>query len=94
MEDAHRRLEAAVKRRNELDAEVQRMRGKLESAQQSLAVVEKECRARKIEPDQLDKAIEGLHKKYLKAVADIEEKVTTAENALQPYLNETPGGPA
>jgi len=92
MDEVHRRLEDAVKRRDKLASEVQRMKGRLESAQQSLETVERECRDRKIEPDQLDKAIESLSGRYTKAVSDIENETTTAETALQPYLNDTTQG--
>jgi len=94
MDEVHRRLEDAVKRRDKLASEVQRMKGRLESAQQSLEAVERECRDRKIEPDHLDKAIESLSERYTQAVSDIENEITTAETALQPYLNDTQGDPA
>ena len=92
MDEVHRRLEDAVKRRDKLASEVQRMKGRLESAEQSLETVERECRDRKIEPDQLDKAIESLSDRYTQAVSDIENEITTAETALQPYLQDTTQG--
>ena len=55
-----KRLNDAIKRRDGLEAEAQRIIGKLEAAKQSLGEVQEACRKKGIEPDQLEGTIEML----------------------------------
>jgi len=88
MEDLDQRLETAVKRRNTLESAVERLRGKLESARANLEAVEAECRAKKVEPDQIDDTITRLRSRYQELVEQLEQEVSDATKALEPFLKE------
>ncbi len=81
------KLAEALKLRAEIQANVQRLKGKLESAKASLATVEKDCRDRKIDPDNIDQVIERLEVNYTEAVDKIADQVAAANAALAPFLN-------
>lgn len=89
-DDTAQRLERALRKRDSLAADVQRIKGKLEAAQNSLAEVEAEIRQKGLEPDQVQGAIAKLQERYESLVSDIERDVATAEAALAPYLKESP----
>jgi|APSaa5957512535_1039671.scaffolds.fasta_scaffold315035_2 hypothetical protein len=84
-----KRLNDAIKRRDGLEAEAQRIIGKLEAAKQSLGEVQEACRKKGIEPDQLEGTIEMLKGRYEDAVTEIELKVEQTEEALSPFKGET-----
>ena len=88
MDDITQRLEQAIKRRDVLSAEVQRILGRKEAAQQSLEEVEAEIRAKKIDPDKIDVAIEKLATRYQKTVDEIVAELNDAEESLAPFLKE------
>jgi len=83
------RLDDAIKRRDELEAEAQRILGKLEAAKQSLGEVQDACRKKGIEPDQLEGTIEMLKVRYEDSVKEIEVKVEQTEEALSPFKGKT-----
>jgi chromosome segregation ATPase len=89
MSNLDSRLEVATKRRSELAAEVQRITGRLESARQSLADIEAECREKGIEPEKLEETITKLTQRYEAEVTQLEEQVAEAEAALEPFLKES-----
>ena len=89
MEDLDRRLEVATKRRDTLAAESRRLEGKLEAAQSALTIVEEECRVKGIDPNKIDALIVQLQAKYKTLVEQVELDVTTADQALSPFLKET-----
>ena len=84
-----KRLNDAIKRRDGLEAEAQRIIGKLEAAKQSLGEVQEACRKKGIEPDQLEGTIEMLKGRYEDAVTEIELKIEQTEEALSPFKGET-----
>jgi chromosome segregation ATPase len=88
MEDLAKRLEAAVKRRNDIEAAVRRTEGKLEAARTSLQAVEQECRDKGLDPDHIDDAVSKLEKAANTAIEKLELDLAAAEAALQPYLTE------
>lgn len=88
MEDLNRRLEAASKRREALAAECRRIEGKLESAEANLLAVEAECRAKGVDPDNIDTVIDRLSSKYKDLVAQVESEVAAADAALAPFMKE------
>lgn len=91
MEDLDKRLDAATKRRDSLASEHKRLEGKLEAAEAALKAVEEECRAKGINPADIDNVIEKLEAKYEAAVTQVEQNVASAETALAPFLKETVG---
>ena len=88
-DDPRQRLEAATKKRDELQRTVARVEGRLTAAREDLGKVETECRLRKLEPHQLDQAIEKLRGRLDTEVADLESRIKKAEGAVAPFLKET-----
>lgn len=81
------RLDSAVKRRDELAQKKQRLLGRLEEAERSLEELRAKCRAKGIDPDNLDGVIETLETNLEDSVTRLETKITEAERALEPYTN-------
>lgn len=82
------RLEAATKKRTTVEAQVQRLQGKLEANQKALEAVEDECRRKGVDPSKLDDTISALTVKFQQEVEAFEQKVTQAEQAVIPYTGE------
>jgi len=80
-------LQNATKRRAELVAQVERLKGRLQEAEANKQAVEAECRAKKIEPEQIDEAIAKLEQRFDKEMNTLQKAMDTAESALQPYEN-------
>jgi predicted nucleic acid-binding Zn-ribbon protein len=90
MEDERRtKLDAVIKRRDSLREAVQRAKGRKDAAEKELAVVEKECEARGIAPDQLGATIEKLTLHFNKEVEALSERVKSAEEAIKPFVEGT-----
>jgi len=80
------RLRVAISLRDRLSAEAQRISGKKEAAEQALAKVREEIKAKKIDPDNLDETITKLEGAYTQAVGAFEAEVSSAKEALKPYM--------
>lgn len=87
--DLNQRLERASKRRDALEIERRHIEGKLEAAEASLAAVEAECRAKGVNPENIDAVIEQLTIKLNDLVLKIETDVASADAALAPFLKES-----
>lgn len=83
MED---RLDKAVKLREQLSSELQRMLGKKQAAEQSLQEVEQEIRNAKLDPNTLDDTLEMLEKAFDSALKDFETKLTQAQDLMSKYM--------
>ena len=81
------RLQDAVKKRDSLASQVERLKGRLEEAQGNLAAVEQSCRDKNIDPDRIDEAIDKLRSRYDAAVSKLETDLSTVQEALTPYEN-------
>lgn len=81
-------LDTAIKRAEAVQADYQRLQGRLESARADQATVEADCRERGVEPEQLDAAIAKLEARYDAGVSDLQDRVGKAEAALKPFLGE------
>jgi len=89
-QESHRqKLDAVVKRRDDLQRKVDRAEGRLEAARNDLAKVEGECKAKKLAPGQLDEAIEKLETRYTQELSGLEEQITHAEEAVGPFVEES-----
>lgn len=86
--DGRQRLDAAIKRRDKLQQDVNRVKGRLDSARAEVAKVEADCRAKGVEPDALASTIETLTTKFNTAVADLEAKIAQGETDIAPYMGE------
>ena len=88
LEDLNKRLEIASKRRDTLAAESRRIEGRLEAAEATLSTVEAECRAKGIDPDNIDTVIQRLETRFSDLVTQVEREVASADAALSPFLKE------
>ena len=88
MNDLDKRLEAASQKSANLSAAARRLEGKLDAALSVHSALEAECRAKGVEPSQLDATIAGLEAKLAAIVEDIETQVANASNQIAPYLKE------
>lgn len=82
------RLTAAVTKRNTLDADFRRVEGRLEAARTTLAEAEAACRAKGVEPDQIDATITKLEERFEALVVQLEKDIGAAELTLAPYAKE------
>lgn len=89
-EDLKTRLEGAVKRREDLAQRRQRLLGRLEEAERTLEDLRAKCRAKKIDPDNLDDVIAKLETALEQAISSFESKLTEAETALDPFTSRKP----
>ena len=90
--DVRQRIDELAKRRDGLSEEVQRIQYKLETAQENEARIRKECQDRKLDPDNLDTAIQTLEARFESSVQDLELKINTAEEALKPFMGGAKNG--
>jgi chromosome segregation ATPase len=86
--DLDKELDAVVERRKKVAEALTRLKGRREQAESALQAVEEECRAKKIDPDQIDDVIEKLEDKYSKLVEDLKRDTEEAEKALAPFVGE------
>jgi hypothetical protein len=84
----HQRLEEAIKRRDGAQRTVQRLQGRLASAQDDVVAIEKECTDRGVAPSKLDGAIAQLETRYETAVAAFEKDIVTVEAKLATFVED------
>ena len=80
------RIDAAVKRRDELATRHQRLLGRLEESERALEAVREECRSKNLDPDALTDTVTKLESAITTALTSFESKLDAAEAALKPYL--------
>lgn len=80
------RIEAAIKRRDDLNAQKERLLGRLEEAEKNLEALRVECQSKNVDPDNLDETISKLEKGLTTAISDLESQITVAETAIKPYI--------
>ena len=85
--DIKARLDAAVKRRDDLAQKRQRLLGRLEEAERAVEDLRAKCRAKGIDPDDLEGVISKLEMALSQSVSDLETKLSEAEKALEPFIN-------
>jgi uncharacterized protein YceH (UPF0502 family) len=76
------RLKSALSRRDSLLADVQRARGRLESAKENLLRLEADCRARGIDPNSLDELESQLNQKLESLVTTLNDEVASLQSSL------------
>jgi len=81
-------LTALVQRRDTLRENIQRVRGRLDSARQELADTEAECRSKKVDPDKIDTVITQLEQRLETEVTDLSARLEQAEIQVAPFLEE------
>ena len=85
--DIKARLDAAVKRRDDLAQKRQRLLGRLEEAERAVEDLRAKCRAKGIDPDDLEGVISKLEMALSQSVSDLETKLSEVEKALEPFIN-------
>jgi chromosome segregation ATPase len=85
--DLKTRLDLAVKRRDSLAQQRQRALGRLEEAERALEDLRAKCRAKNLDPDNLNAVIDRMTVALSQSVGNLEVKLTEAETALAPYIN-------
>jgi predicted nuclease with TOPRIM domain len=81
-------LTALVQRRDRLRENVQRVKGRLDSAQKELSSVEEELRAKKVDPSQIDTVIAQLEQRLAQEIQTLTGLVEQAEAKLKPFLED------
>lgn len=85
MSDMKTRIETAIKKRDELNAQKERMLGRLEEAEKNLESLRTECRSKSVDPDSLDATVSKLEKGLEDSLTALESQISVAENAIKPY---------
>lgn len=85
MTDIHTQLQNALKKKKELDSELQRLQGKLEIAKQNLEQVESECEELGVDPNNLDEIIAELTEEYEKSVSEFISSIDELDTKLNQY---------
>lgn len=81
----HERLESVLAKIKHLNAKKQQAEGRMQEALSRKKQIEDECRALKVDPENLPQIIEGLRKAYVDAVSEMEIKVAEADEALSKF---------
>jgi len=82
------RLKKAVAERDKLAADVQRIAGRKEAAENTLRGIREEIQSKNLDPDTLDETIKVLETAYAEAVEKFERDVNAAREAVSPYMKE------
>ena len=85
MTDIHTQLQNALKKKKELDSELQRLQGKLEIAKQNLEQVESECEELGVDPNNLDEIISELTEEYERSVTEFISSIDELDTKLNHY---------
>ena len=86
--DLDTRLEVVIRKRNDLAAKKQRVEGQYDAAQEALIKIEEDCRSNNIDPASLEATVAKLETRYAELVEDLERDVSSAAEALAPFLKE------
>lgn len=89
IEERKQRLAEAQARRDKIQRDVDRLRGRLDSAKAEKEKVEQECRDRKIDPDKLPEIRASLEEAFDKSLDTFEAELSKAEKEVQPFLETT-----
>lgn len=89
MSNLDQQLEEVIQRRKKVAETLERLKGRKEQAEANLAAVEEECRAKNIEPDQIDAIITQLETKYRGIVEDLTRDTEEAERKIAPFVTGT-----
>lgn len=83
--DLKTRIEAALKRRDELHAQKERTLGRLEEAEKNLEAVRSELRAKNVDPDRLEDTIQKLEDALQVSLTEFESQLSEVEKAIKPF---------
>jgi len=77
------KLEQLIKRKDAAQAAISKYQGLLAAAEQQAATLREECKAKGLDPDQLDQVIQQLTQKSANLAEQIEQQISTTENAIK-----------
>lgn len=83
--DLKARLDSAIKRRDQLSLQIQRVMGRLEESERSREVLREECRSKNIDPDKIDEAIAKIRGALESSLVQFESKLDEASKAMEPF---------
>lgn len=86
MSNLDQQLEAVIQQRKRLQAELERLRGRKEQAEENLADIEKEIRSKGIEPSEIEEKLHQLEERYSTLVTELKQDTDAAERALAPFV--------
>lgn len=86
VEDKKKKLDELIKRRGSLQADVSRVRGRLDSARKDLEEVKENCRKKKLDPVDLETTIQKLEDKFDKESSDLDSQIRKAEELITPFM--------
>ena len=86
MANLDQQLEAVIQQRKRLQAELERLRGRKEQAEENLADIEKEIRSKGIEPSEIEEKLRQLEERYSTLVTELKQDTDAAERALAPFV--------
>lgn len=85
MTDSKTRLEKAVQRRDHVSLQIQRLEGRREEAERALEALENECKARGIDPSNIEETVSKLEEALEASLSAVETKIDEAEKALSRF---------
>jgi hypothetical protein len=85
MQDQQRRLQAAIDRRDAAAATIQKLQGRLASAQERLDALRADCVRRGVDPERIGETITLLEHRFESTMADYESQVRLLETSLASY---------
>jgi len=86
MDELERDLDAAVRRRDRLQGEIQKAKGRLESARKAVDSIVEECRENDVDPKKIDQTIEALERGIRDNLSVINEQLDQVEEGIAPFL--------
>jgi len=84
--DVKTRIEAALKRRDDLQAQKERAVGRLEESEKNLEAIRTELRSKSVDPDRLDDTIQKLEEALAASLAEFESQLSEAEKSIKPFV--------
>jgi exonuclease VII small subunit len=85
MQNQQRRLQAAIDRRDAAAATIQKLQGRLASAQERLDALRADCTRRGVDPERIAETIALLERRFETTMADYESQVQLLETSLASY---------
>lgn len=76
------RLDAALKKRDDLSLRIQRVLGQLDASQKGLDALRTECQSKGVDPDKIPEAIQKLEHSLVETLGVFEAQLVQVETAL------------
>jgi phage shock protein A len=80
--EEEQRLQKAIEKRDRLKTEVDKLKGRLEEAQERKKQIEEKCKSKNIDPSKLEELVTKVTEKYKAALASFETAIESLEQEL------------